>query len=71
MNTRDEGQPPTLPARLLYFGTSEMLSVAKGLLQPCAQSHGGFSSVSSGDVPGAAEQTDSCLEGVRNSQLDT
>lgn len=44
MNTQDEGHPPTLPGLLLYFGTLKMLSVAKGLLQLCAQSPGCFSS---------------------------
>lgn len=62
MNTQDEGQPPPLPGFLLYFGTLKMLSVAKGLLQLCAQSHGSFPCVSSGDVPAAAKQTDFCLQ---------
>lgn len=61
--------PPTLPGLLLYFGTLKMFSVAKGLLQLCAQSHGCFSSVSSGDVPGAAKQR--LLPGMRNCQLET
>lgn len=62
MDTQDEGHPLTLPGLLLYFGTLKMLSVAKGLLQLCAQSRGSFASVPSGDVPAAAKQTDFCLE---------
>jgi len=58
-----KGRPPVPSGYLVYFGRLKILSVTKGLLLLCIQSHGSFATVSKGDVSAAEQQRHLCLGG--------